>query len=293
MAIRNSMKRVREDCSCFLYISALIPTREQQQQRSRCFPTMMQVEFGCSATPTKQEGNALEFIPPTSYLLRPAGDLESGTCVTDHVLDVTLKRDVSVLMRSCLHMYNMLEEGLNYMDDPQQSIQDVQLTLRELHNLTAHAWSSPVMLANSHSIQMMREPLHLLRTTLQALMAEMTPHPARQQPVMMRRSTSSRRAGGASHRCDQPTQDDGAGEEEEEDGALADSMVMMMMSGHAYSTTLGNKLMRGDCLEEEKQEEEEQEETDGANSSMDVENYCEEESAQDQHRGASCSEEQI
>lgn len=154
--IRENMRRIREDCSRFLYIISMFQSRQQAvlPPHPPPFTSYVQTEFfsspqqplahggadsswlnggnhvvnphagqnnsgvegGSYIMPSEQSagiaGSGSSYVPPMTYLIRPDGDLTSGTCVTDPTLNQKLRLKVTLLMRTCLHMYNMLEVRL-------------------------------------------------------------------------------------------------------------------------------------------------------------------------------------
>jgi hypothetical protein len=93
---------------------------------------------------------------------------------------------VPKLLRSCLHMYNALENGLNYMDDPEKNIPEVRATQEcvELVLMQEEAAASrrtqpdggDDAAAFHHHL-----PIHMLLNTLGVLMEEMK---APRDPIM-------------------------------------------------------------------------------------------------------------
>ena len=84
------------------------------------------------------------------------------------------------LLRSCLHMYNALEEGLNYLDDRARSMPEVQHT-QELAALLLESVAATPDTLVQQSIHM---PLTMLQNTLAVLHEELA---APQDPAMQER----------------------------------------------------------------------------------------------------------
>jgi gluconate kinase len=83
-----------------------------------------------------------------------------------------LQDSAAHFMRCCLHMYNMMEEGLNYLEDPSCSTRDVQMTVLEAEQLSAmvHAAPSSFMF---NGLIMVQETVDMLTSTLEEMLGQM------------------------------------------------------------------------------------------------------------------------
>jgi hypothetical protein len=81
----------------------------------------------------------------------------------------TLQQSSAHLLRCCLHLYNTLEEGLNYLEDPRHTMVGVEATMQSVDAL-AQVLSSYALGTLSVSIQ---EPVCMLRRTLETIQQEM------------------------------------------------------------------------------------------------------------------------
>lgn len=79
----------------------------------------------------------------------------------------------SRLMRCCLYMYNALEAGLNYMDDPGRNVPEVEMTMECTDSIVHALLSSCAPLMATSEGAAVREQLGMLRNTLNALYEEM------------------------------------------------------------------------------------------------------------------------
>jgi hypothetical protein len=98
-----------------------------------------------------------------------------------HILFVTAGEDSAArklrdsaahFMRCCLHMYNLVEEGLNYLDDPASNALDVDATMTETELLIAMVNTAPRGLFDC-GLHMVLEPASMLVSMLQVMREEM------------------------------------------------------------------------------------------------------------------------
>ena len=164
----------------------------------------------------------------SACLLRVQGDVHSylsaGRQTADSETEAknALMASSAHLLRTCLHMYNALEEGLNYLDDAQRSLPQVDHA-RELANQlladvaqterlsepsvqdVARVECSPENSAQANTkrlflcpVQALWTPVSMLRNTLDVLLDEMSsPRDevmAQRQQLMMFGTSRTRRA---------------------------------------------------------------------------------------------------
>jgi hypothetical protein len=104
----------------------------------------------------------------------------------DEGANSTMQNSILHFMQCCLYMYNAMEEGLDYLDDPSTSIQCVQKTLHEVDIVNALVTSSSPVMVNGSSLQMLCDPLNMLHSTLLVMQQEME-DPAGQGSYWQRR----------------------------------------------------------------------------------------------------------
>ena len=97
----------------------------------------------------------------------------SGEWFVDEGSNARVQESVAHLMRCCLYMYNSLEEGLNYLEDPSVSVADVNRTLQEVDVMNALLYTTSPVLVNGSGLQMLGEPLHMLQSALLVMRQEM------------------------------------------------------------------------------------------------------------------------
>lgn len=76
-------------------------------------------------------------------------------------------------MRCCLHMYNVVEQGLNYLEDPGTNLQDVERAMQDAELLNVMVHTAPSSDNNSNGIVMLMEPTRLLVSMLHVMREEM------------------------------------------------------------------------------------------------------------------------
>lgn len=116
----------------------------------------------------------------------------SSSCsgVTEWFIDEgtnsTMQNSILHFMQCCLYMYNAMEEGLDYLEDPAAGMACVQKTLHEVDIVNALVTSSSPVMVNGSSLQMLCDPLNMLQSTLLAMQQEMD-DPAGQGSYWQRR----------------------------------------------------------------------------------------------------------
>ena len=93
----------------------------------------------------------------------------------DVELDEALRNSGNQLMRASLHMYNALEEGLDYHAVDSSSaacLAELDAAVREVDDLCCAVFSCPAKVASCSSVQGIKEPVSLLQGTLQVLREE-------------------------------------------------------------------------------------------------------------------------
>lgn len=93
----------------------------------------------------------------------------------------------SRLFRSCLHTYNVLEGGLNYLDDPAKSKPEVIVTQRSVEDALEMLGRVLPQLgdatAESSVVDSFQDPLVMLHATLRAMLEDME-HPPTDPAVL-------------------------------------------------------------------------------------------------------------
>ncbi len=147
--------------------------------------------------PSKTLGSLLEGVRASLLRVREhchhfilASSSCSGAGVTEWFIDEgansTMQNSILHFMQCCLYMYNAMEEGLDYLDDPLTSIQCVQKTLHEVDIVNALVTSSSPVVINGSTLQMLCDPLSMLQSTLLVMLQEME-DPAGQGSYWQRR----------------------------------------------------------------------------------------------------------
>jgi hypothetical protein len=83
-----------------------------------------------------------------------------------------LQDSAAHFMRCCLHMYNVMEEGLNYLEDPPCSMRDLQMTVLEADLLGAMVNTAPISFMYNGLI-MVQETNEMLTSTLEEMLNQM------------------------------------------------------------------------------------------------------------------------
>jgi hypothetical protein len=186
--IRQCMLRVREDCHQILvhpspsffcekaFIITDHPTPRDTLQGFDPCDDKMNMDGGVDIV-----ANHVESSPCASTMKHPGNsfiDAEQGLgdslafTFNEHE-NQNLQASIAHMMRSCLHMFNVVEEGLNYLDDPISCVPEIDNTMQELEVLNAILASSPPRLVADSSMQGMEMPLGLLKSTLLTMRQEM------------------------------------------------------------------------------------------------------------------------
>ena len=76
------------------------------------------------------------------------------------------------LLRSCLHMYNALEEGLNYLDDCARSVPEVRRTMYMAELLLEAVNAFPAAGGDVLEVHSIGTPVTMLRNTLAVILEE-------------------------------------------------------------------------------------------------------------------------